>query len=205
VNNLTTHVLGTLSVVSPAMVSGRQHRHHQKRCTRGVGRFCSIRDWAAVRSLRPKEFDRGRDESCRRGSGDRPRPAFAAWVSGPRSKDSARAMVYPTAAGAIRTMRTPRGEPQPRPSTRFWRDLGYAVGALVLRRRRGLPRSGGGDPLVAALTLISGLVVVWAMRSRACIGRDPRIDWRTQEALVHRASLPRPEVVTLPDVTCPKD
>jgi predicted MFS family arabinose efflux permease len=46
---------------------------------------------------------------------------------------------------------------------RFWRDLGYAVGALLSGVVADLVGLAAAIHLVAALTLISGLVVVRAM------------------------------------------
>jgi len=46
---------------------------------------------------------------------------------------------------------------------RFWRDLGYAIGALLSGVVADLVGLGAAIHLVAALTLISGLVVVQAM------------------------------------------
>jgi predicted MFS family arabinose efflux permease len=47
---------------------------------------------------------------------------------------------------------------------RFWRDLGYAIGALLSGLVADAVGLGAAIHLVAVLTLVSGLVVTWAMR-----------------------------------------
>ena len=72
-------------------------------------------------------------------------------------------MVYPTLLAAI----TDHAHPTWRASSlgvyRFWRDLGYAVGALLSGVVADLVGLAAAIHLVAALTLVSGLVVVRAM------------------------------------------
>jgi predicted MFS family arabinose efflux permease len=73
-------------------------------------------------------------------------------------------MVYPTLLAAI----TDHAHPTWRASSlgvyRFWRDLGYAIGALLSGLVADLVGLGAAIHLVAALTLLSGLVVMRAMR-----------------------------------------
>jgi MFS family permease len=91
-------------------------------------------------------------------------PAYEAWVAGAVLQGLGTAMVYPTLLAAI----TDHAHPSWRASSlgvyRFWRDLGYAIGALL----SGLIADAVGlEPaihVVAALTLLSGGVVAWAMR-----------------------------------------
>jgi predicted MFS family arabinose efflux permease len=72
-------------------------------------------------------------------------------------------MVYPTLLAAI----TDHAHPASRASSlgvyRFWRDLGYAVGALLSGAVADLVGLGAAIHLVAALTLASGLVVARVM------------------------------------------
>jgi hypothetical protein len=53
---------------------------------------------------------------------------------------------------------------------RFWRDLGYAVGALLAGVVADLVGFGASIHVVAALTLLSGVVVAGAMRQPAVGG-----------------------------------
>jgi MFS family permease len=72
-------------------------------------------------------------------------------------------MVYPTLLAAI----TDHAHPTWRASSlgvyRFWRDLGYAVGALLSGAIADLVGLPAAIHVVAALTLASGLVVARAM------------------------------------------
>jgi predicted MFS family arabinose efflux permease len=76
-------------------------------------------------------------------------------------------MVYPTLLAAI----TDHAHPTWRASSlgvyRFWRDLGYAVGALLSGVVADLVGFGAAIHLVAALTLVSGLVVARVMERPA--------------------------------------
>jgi predicted MFS family arabinose efflux permease len=76
-------------------------------------------------------------------------------------------MVYPTLLAAI----TDHAHPSWRASSlgvyRFWRDLGYAIGALLSGVVADLVGLGAAIHLVAALTLLSGLVVARTMRPAA--------------------------------------
>ncbi|HEY7249807.1 MAG TPA: MFS transporter, partial [Methylomirabilota bacterium] len=94
-------------------------------------------------------------------------PDYGAWLVGAALQGLGTAMVYPTLLAAI----TDHAHPSWRASSlgvyRFWRDLGYAIGALVsglIADAMGLAAS---IHVVAALTLLSGGVVGWAMRQPA--------------------------------------
>lgn len=93
-------------------------------------------------------------------------PDFEAWLAGAALQGLGTAMVYPTLLAAI----TDHAHPTWRASSlgvyRFWRDLGYAVGALLAGIVADLLGFATAIHLVAALTLGSGLVVARAMRSR---------------------------------------
>jgi MFS family permease len=91
-------------------------------------------------------------------------PAYPAWLLGAGLQGLGTAMVYPTLLAAI----TDHAHPAWRASSlgvyRFWRDLGYAVGALLSGAIADLVGLGAAIHLVAALTLLSGLVVARLMR-----------------------------------------
>jgi MFS family permease len=91
-------------------------------------------------------------------------PTFAAWVVGAALQGLGTAMVYPTLLAAITDYAHPTWRATSLGVYRFWRDLGYAVGALVSGAVADFVGLAAAIHLVAALTLMSGLVVVWMMR-----------------------------------------
>ena len=94
-------------------------------------------------------------------------PVYPAWVLGAGLQGLGTAMVYPTLLAAI----TDHAHPVWRASSlgvyRFWRDLGYAVGALLSGLVADLVGLGAAIHLVAALTLLSGLIVAAVMEPRS--------------------------------------
>jgi MFS family permease len=90
-------------------------------------------------------------------------PTFDAWLVGAALQGIGTAMVYPTLLAAI----TDHAHPTWRASSlgvyRFWRDLGYAVGALVSGIVADTLGFAAAIHLVAALTLASGFVVAGVM------------------------------------------
>jgi MFS family permease len=94
-------------------------------------------------------------------------PTYPAWLLGAVFQGLGTAMVYPTLLAAI----TDHAHPTWRASSlgvyRFWRDLGYAVGALLSGVVADLVGFGAAIHLVAALTLVSGLVVARVMERPA--------------------------------------
>ncbi len=94
-------------------------------------------------------------------------PVYPAWLMGAVLQGLGTAMVYPTLLAAI----TDHAHPTWRASSlgvyRFWRDLGYAVGALLSGVVADLVGFGAAIHLVAALTLVSGLVVARVMERPA--------------------------------------
>ena len=90
-------------------------------------------------------------------------PDYGAWLLGAVLQGLGTAMVYPTLLAAI----TDHAHPTWRASSlgvyRFWRDLGYAVGALVSGLVADTVGLGAAIHLVAALTLISGVAVLLVM------------------------------------------
>lgn len=101
---------------------------------------------------------------------------FAAFVSGAALLGIGTAMVYPTLLSAIGDAVEPAWRATTMGVYRFWRDMGYAIGALV----SGVVADLFGVPaamwLVAALTLASGVVV--ALRMRETLQR--RIEFQQQ-------------------------
>jgi MFS family permease len=96
-------------------------------------------------------------------------PDYAAWLAGAALQGLGTAMVYPTLLAVI----TDHAHPTWRASSlgvyRFWRDLGYAVGALLSGLVADLVGLEAAIHLVAVLTLASGIVVARAMRRPAPI------------------------------------
>jgi MFS family permease len=91
-------------------------------------------------------------------------PRYPAWLAGAALQGLGTAMVYPTLLAVIGDLAQPAWRATGFGVYRLWRDLGYAVGALLA----GLVADWLGMPaaihVVAALTLLSGLVVAVRMR-----------------------------------------
>ena len=90
-------------------------------------------------------------------------PDYGAWLLGAALQGLGTAMVYPTLLAAI----TDHAHPTWRASSlgvyRFWRDLGYAVGALLAGMVADAIGLAAAIHLVAALTLLSGAGVLLVM------------------------------------------
>ena len=90
-------------------------------------------------------------------------PDYGAWLVGAVLQGAGTAMVYPTLLAAI----TDHAHPTWRASSlgvyRFWRDLGYAIGALLAGVIADLLGVEAAIHVVAALTLASGIVVAAVM------------------------------------------
>ena len=78
------------------------------------------------------------------------------------------AMVYPTLLAAISDVAHPEWRATTMGVYRFWRDLGYAIGALISGIVADLLGMRAAIQVVAALTLISGLQV--AVRMQETLG-----------------------------------
>jgi len=91
-------------------------------------------------------------------------PTYAAWLIGAGLQGLGTAMVYPTLLAAIADNAHPAWRASSLGVYRFWRDLGYAVGALLSGLIADLVGLGAAIHLVAALTLFSGVAVAWLMR-----------------------------------------
>jgi MFS family permease len=90
-------------------------------------------------------------------------PDYAAWLAGAALQGLGTAMVYPTLLAAITDQAHPAWRATSLGVYRFWRDLGYAVGALLSGAVADLVGLGAAIHLVAALTFVSGVVVAVAM------------------------------------------
>jgi len=91
-------------------------------------------------------------------------PIYAAWMIGAVLQGIGTAMVYPTLLAAISDVAHPEWRATAMGAYRFWRDLGYAVGALISGVIADLLGMRPAIQVVAALTLLSGLHVAFRMR-----------------------------------------
>src|SRR5690349_9896068 len=107
----------------------------------------------------------------------RPNSWPAPWISGsnrtcsltkraptPFGQGVGTAMVYPTLLAAISDVAHPEWRATTMGVYRFWRDLGYAIGALISGIVADLLGMRAAIQVVAALTLLSGLHVAIRMR-----------------------------------------
>jgi len=91
-------------------------------------------------------------------------PDYGAWLAGAVLQGAGTAMVYPTLLAAIADHAHPQWRASSLGVYRFWRDLGYAVGALLSGVIADAFSVGAAIHLVAAMTLGSGLVSLAMMR-----------------------------------------
>jgi MFS family permease len=89
--------------------------------------------------------------------------AFLGFAAGTALLGLGTAMVYPTLLAAIGDVAQPSWRASAVGVYRLWRDLGYAVGALVAGITADLFGLGSAMWLVAGLTLISGMVAALRM------------------------------------------
>jgi len=90
-------------------------------------------------------------------------PHYRAWLAGAALQGLGTAMVYPTLLAAITDHAHPTWRATSLGVYRFWRDLGYAVGALLSGVVADLFGFAAAIHVVAALTLASGIVVARVM------------------------------------------
>jgi MFS family permease len=90
-------------------------------------------------------------------------PVYAAWIAGAALQGLGTAMVYPTLLATITDHTHPTSRATSLGVYRFWRDLGYAVGALLSGIVADLVGLAAAIHLVAGLTFLSGVIVVYAM------------------------------------------
>jgi MFS family permease len=91
-------------------------------------------------------------------------PTYPVWIVGALLQGIGTAMVYPTLLAAIGDVSHPEWRATTMGVYRFWRDLGYAVGALISGIIADLLGMRAAIQVVAALTLLSGLQVAIRMR-----------------------------------------
>jgi MFS family permease len=91
-------------------------------------------------------------------------PAYPAWIVGALLQGIGTAMVYPTLLAAISDVAHPEWRATTMGVYRFWRDLGYAIGALISGIIADLLGMRVAIQVVAVLTLVSGLQVAVRMR-----------------------------------------
>jgi MFS family permease len=91
-------------------------------------------------------------------------PVYPAWMTGALLQGIGTAMVYPVLLAAISDVAHPEWRATTMGVYRFWRDLGYAIGALISGVIADLLGMRAAIRVVAALTLISGLQVAIRMR-----------------------------------------
>lgn len=92
---------------------------------------------------------------------------FEWWLFGSLLLGLGTAMVYPSLIAAVSDASHPSWRARSLSVYRFWRDLGYAIGALsagIIADRFGLSAA---IISIAALTFISGVIVAVSMRERA--------------------------------------
>jgi len=93
--------------------------------------------------------------------------AFEGWLLGSLLLGLGTAMVYPSLIAAVSDASHPTWRARSLSVYRFWRDLGYAIGALsagLIADRFGLSWA---IASIGALTLVSGIVVAVVMREHA--------------------------------------
>jgi MFS family permease len=90
-------------------------------------------------------------------------PDYAAWIAGAVLQGLGTAMVYPTLLAVIGDVAHPGWRATSYGVYRLWRDLGYAIGALLAGLMADWLGFGAAIHLVAALTLASGVVVMARM------------------------------------------
>jgi predicted MFS family arabinose efflux permease len=92
------------------------------------------------------------------------------------------ALVYPTLIAAISDAVTPVARAPVVGVYRFWRDAGYAVGAIIAGVVADALGYGGAIAFVAALTAASGLWVLVDMPGRRPVIAGLSEDWRLDAA-----------------------
>ncbi len=100
-------------------------------------------------------------------------PTYPAWLVGALIQGLGTAMVYPTLLAAISDVAHPEWRATAMGTYRLWRDLGYAVGALLAGIIADLLGMAAAIHVVAALTLVSGLQV--ALRMDETLRRPPAL------------------------------
>ena len=98
-------------------------------------------------------------------------PAYPAWIAGAVLQGLGTAMVYPTLLAVIGDVAHPSWRATSYGVYRLWRDLGYAVGALLAGLVADWLGMAAAIHVVATLTLLSGFVVL--VRDAGDVGTPP--------------------------------
>ncbi|MBI3002197.1 MAG: MFS transporter [candidate division NC10 bacterium] len=100
-------------------------------------------------------------------------PRYESWIVGATLQGLGTAMVYPVLLAAIGDVAHPTWRATSMGVYRLWRDLGYAVGALLAGVIADLVGMGAAIHVIAALTLLSGLLVAVRMYETLPARRPP--------------------------------
>jgi MFS family permease len=106
---------------------------------------------------------------------------FKWWLLGSLLLGLGTAMVYPSLIAAVSDASRPTWRARSLSVYRFWRDLGYAIGALsagLIADRFGLSWA---IASIAALTFASGVIVAVLMREQPAISLDLALETKTGE------------------------
>jgi MFS family permease len=91
---------------------------------------------------------------------------FGWWLLGSVLLGVGTAMVYPTLLAAISDASHPTWRARSLSVYRFWRDLGYAIGALIAGVIGDVFGLAWAIAAVGALTFVSGVIVAWTMKKQ---------------------------------------
>jgi len=95
------------------------------------------------------------------------KPVFSWWLIASILLGVGTAMVYPTLIAAVSDASHPSWRARSLSVYRFWRDMGYAIGALAAGVIADLFGAAWAILLIAALTFLSGAIVAYVMREGA--------------------------------------
>ncbi len=103
-------------------------------------------------------------------------PVYKAWVIAALLQGIGTAMVYPTLLAAVSDVAHPEWRATAMGAYRFWRDLGYALGALISGIIADLLGMRAAIQAVAVLTLLSGLQVAIRMKETHLAASRQNVD-----------------------------
>ena len=89
---------------------------------------------------------------------------FAPWLTGTVLLGVGTAMVYPALIAVVTDVAAPEVRARSLSVYRFWRDLGYVVGALLAGAIADILGFEWAIALIGVLTLLSGAMAAWAIR-----------------------------------------
>jgi MFS family permease len=110
-------------------------------------------------------------------------PRYEAWIVAALMQGVGTAMMYPVVLAAISDVANPEWRATTMGVYRFWRDLGYALGALISGVIADILGMRAAIKMAAALTLLSGLQVALRMRETHAVAK--REDERIQTPAAH--------------------